>query len=160
MKRAPFTRSSSSGVSTSTVPIFAALGQPAPGAENAVSLASWASLQTSSPSAIAGLVVKPSGRVTSTLRIWDLARAPSSFEVRPSSSISSEKSRPAGLDAALDAGSAGSEGGEAGEGRRPGVGTGFAFFSGVFQGTTLTPGNQRPPAVGGQGEQGLVAARH
>src|ERR1044072_6596474 len=120
MKRAPFTRSSSSGVSTSTVPIFEALGQPAPGAENAVSLASWASLQTSSPSAIAGLVVKPSGRVSSTLRIWDLARSPSSFEVRPSSSISSEKSRPEGLDAALEGGSAGIEGAKGGGGPQEG----------------------------------------
>jgi hypothetical protein len=50
----------------STLPIFASSGHPSPGADSAVSLAYCAGLQTPSPFACDGLIVTPSGKVTST----------------------------------------------------------------------------------------------
>src|SRR6476469_5287961 len=94
------TLSGSAGVSTSTAPILAALGQPAPGAEYAVSCRSCASVQTFSPSAREGLAEKPSGRVTTDFLMSVVATASTSGLSKPSLLTSRLKSRPVGLEAA------------------------------------------------------------
>src|ERR1044072_4958000 len=108
MEGAPLTFSSSSGVSTSTVPTLEALGQPSPGSEKALSRSRSASEQTSSLSASEELAEKPSGRVTTASLMSDWAR-PVGL-VSPSSWMSREKSRPVGLLAALVVGLAAVEG--------------------------------------------------
>ena len=89
-----------------TVPIFEASGHPAPGSEKAVSRARSASEQTSSPSAREGLAVIPLGRVTTAFSMSEAAAAPSLGFVSPSSRTSRLKSKPVGLEAALEVGCA------------------------------------------------------
>src|ERR1022692_3559740 len=56
--------SASTGVSTSTVPIFDSAGQPAPGAEDDVSDSNCGIVQTPRPEASDGFAVYPTGNVT------------------------------------------------------------------------------------------------
>ncbi len=91
-KTEPSIASSTSGVSMCRVPIFDALGQPSPGRELSVSRARSAGVQTPRPSPIEGLIVSPSGRVTTAFLTVDSA-IPVGLSM-PSSWKSTEKSRP------------------------------------------------------------------
>ena len=86
------------GVSTCRVPTFEELGQPSPSGVVAVSLRRSAGVQTPSPSPTEGLIVIPSGRVTTAFLVSDWARPSTSLRPSPAwstgSSKLSSKSRP------------------------------------------------------------------
>src|SRR6478609_1868488 len=82
--------------STSASPSFELLGQPEPGAETADSRASSASVQTPSPEPTEGLIVKPSGRLTTDFSTGEVI-LPSSCSRPPPSLMSMLKTKPVAL---------------------------------------------------------------
>src|SRR3954462_6232511 len=81
MHSPPCSWPSPSGVARVARPTLAGLGQPAPGAEEAVSAVNCASLQLPSPAPTEGLIVIPSGRATASSSVW--AALPERRTVRP-----------------------------------------------------------------------------
>src|SRR4051794_7563488 len=68
MKIAPCRGPAMIGLWTEKSPILDSLGQPAPGGLLGVSAAYWAGVQTPRPEPTEGLIVTPSGSVTSAFR--------------------------------------------------------------------------------------------